>query len=929
MTKPSPASLLFLLLALATCGFARAEAIDRPIQDDVFYFVLPDRFHNADPGNDTGGYGGDKFGHGFDPTDKAFYHGGDLKGLTAKLGYLQGLGITAIWMGPIFKNKPVQTDANGTSAGYHGYWVTDFTQVDPHLGTNDDLKTLVTQAHAKGIKVFFDIIVNHTADVIQYRECHDPAYDGPGKAGPGNACKYRTKTEYPYTTRGGVDGPPINPGFLGDHIQTEENFAKLTDPRWAYTPYVPEAEQNRKVPAWLNDPLYYHNRGETTYSGENSEYGDFVSLDDLFTEHPRVVQGMTDIYQYWIREFRIDGFRVDTVKHVNIELWQRFVPAIMAYARAQGIPEFFVFGEVYDSTPEFLSRYTTAGRMPAVLDFGFQGAVASFVTSPKPSDELKGFFEKDDYYSDADSDAYLLPTFIGNHDMGRIGYFIEQAAGATASEAEKLQRSRLGHALMYFARGVPVIYYGDEQGFTGDGNDQDAREDIFPSRVASYNDNELLGTDATTAQDNFDTGHPLYQTLRRYGEIYRAHRPLRRGVQIHRYSSDAPGIYAFSRVDPASRQEYVLAFNNDTKPHSARFKTYAKGGFTPVHPADGKPLTADGTLTVEVPGLDFVIFKAERPIPRADAAPAVRFAGLVDNGVLIQDQFVSVELSDDALADVTFEAKIDDGEFEPLGRDLNPPYRVFFKLGNRANGTPVVFRATAGDYAGHTRTAQVKARIDTRLPRVIVDYRNGNGRDSVYAIFSTGGMLFPRPLTDRRFEFDWPEGADGVTIIFESRDGQRFRFDEPVYLSLTDTVLPRSRDEDGKLVATIEIDTRPALPDDPAPKPPLAETVHVRGGMNGWKDTDPLAYVGNYTYHRRLNLAGDWIEFKFADATWQSLNVGTPVGADGASRGSNPGNLRIRPEDQGGPYDVWFFAFPKGEGHYFFYRFEPVGQKNE
>ena len=142
------------LLCLAIISLAQASVGERPIQDEVFYFVLPDRFNNADTANDTGGYGGDKFTHGFDPTDKAFYHGGDIKGLTAKLDYLQNMGITAIWMGPIFKNKPVQTDANGTSAGYHGYWTLDFTQVDPHFGTNDDLKELVAKAHEKGIRVF-------------------------------------------------------------------------------------------------------------------------------------------------------------------------------------------------------------------------------------------------------------------------------------------------------------------------------------------------------------------------------------------------------------------------------------------------------------------------------------------------------------------------------------------------------------------------------------------------------------------------------------------------------------------------------------------------------------------------------------------------------------------------------------------------------
>ena len=108
---------------------------------------------------------------GFDPTRKGWYHGGDLKGMISKLDYIKGLGTTAIWLTPSFKNKPVQ--GLGTpypSAGYHGYWITDFTQIDPHLGTNQDLTNLIAGAHRRGMKVFFDIITNHTADVIQYEQ---------------------------------------------------------------------------------------------------------------------------------------------------------------------------------------------------------------------------------------------------------------------------------------------------------------------------------------------------------------------------------------------------------------------------------------------------------------------------------------------------------------------------------------------------------------------------------------------------------------------------------------------------------------------------------------------------------------------------------------------------------------------------------------
>ena len=187
----------------------------RAPQDEVIYFVLPDRFANGDPRNDRGGLAGDRLKTGYDPADKGFYHGGDLEGLTARLDYIQGLGATTIWLGPIFRNKPVQGPPGHESAGYHGYWITDFTDVDPHFGTRAQLKTFIDAAHARGMKVYLDIIANHTADVIQYRDC------------PAAGCDYRSKADYPFVRKGGPQGGPINDGFLGDQAgrQTAENFA--------------------------------------------------------------------------------------------------------------------------------------------------------------------------------------------------------------------------------------------------------------------------------------------------------------------------------------------------------------------------------------------------------------------------------------------------------------------------------------------------------------------------------------------------------------------------------------------------------------------------------------------------------------------------------------------------------------------------------
>ena len=223
----------------------------------------------------------------------------------------------------------------------------------------------------------------------------------------------------------------------------------------------------QKTPSWLNDPTMYHNRGNTTFVGEDSQYGDFFGLDDLFTEREEVVDGMVLIYEKWVRDLKIDGFRIDTMKHVNDEFWQEFSPRVLDYAKSQGVKKFFMFGEVADGTRSLTSHYTTHNDVQAVLDFPFQEAARAFAARSQPTDQLRTFFRDDDYYTDADSNAYQLPTFLGNHDAGHIGMFLRNDNPSGTPESELLARDELAHELMYLSRGNPVVYFGDEQGFTG------------------------------------------------------------------------------------------------------------------------------------------------------------------------------------------------------------------------------------------------------------------------------------------------------------------------------------------------------------------------------------------------------------------------------------------------------------------------------
>src|SRR5258707_2115707 len=594
-----------LTLGLAPCGVAQSarDYRDRLPADEIIYFLLPDRFENGDPSNDRGGLEGGRLVTGYDPTAKGFYHGGDLKGLISRLDYIQGLGATAVWLGPIFKNKAVQGAPGHESAGYHGYWITDFTHVDPHFGNDADMRALAQAVHARGMKLYLDIVTNHTADVIRYRECAE------------SACPYRSRADYPYTRRGGVGGEPINPGFLGDAApnQTAENFAKLTRPDYAYTPYVPAGEEHLKVPDWLNDPLYYHNRGDSTFRGESSTKGDFVQLDDLMTENPRVVQGFIDVFGGWIDRFGIDGFRIDTAQHVNPEFWQAFVPAMLKRAKARGIPNFHIFGEVAtgEMDPARLAEHTRVDRLPAVLDFAFAVAILDTIAGHAGTDELVRLFAADPLYEGGAGAARRLPTFISNHDAGRFASVLRQAR-PDASAAELLQRLQLAYAMLLTLRGVPTIYYGDEQGFVGLGGDQAARQDMFASRVPSYNDQPLLGTTSTTATSNFNPAHPLYQSIAALAKLRQAQPALRRGTQLVRAAGETPGLFAVSRIDPQSGAEILLAFNTGNSPLSAQVKVNSASlRFKALRGDCAARADAPGSYRVQLAPLDFVICAAE------------------------------------------------------------------------------------------------------------------------------------------------------------------------------------------------------------------------------------------------------------------------------------------------------------------------------
>ncbi len=749
-----------------------ADSLREDLTRERFYFVMADRFANGDPSNDTGGFvvpdgtpeSEARYVHGYDPTDTAYFHGGDLQGLIDQLDYIEGLGTTAIWLTPSFKNKPVQGVGDSRAAGYHGYWITDYTSIDPHLGSNDDMRALVDAAHDRGIKVFFDIITNHTADVITYDRS---AYSPEGEL------RYVPKEDAPYLT---ADGEPFDDAdYAGG-----DSFPEVDLDSFPYPPIVPADEADLKIPSWLNDPIYYHNRGTSTFSGESDTYGDFPSgpfsaLDDLWTEHPRVVEGMIDIYTTWVGDVGIDGFRIDTVKHVNIEFWQQFSAGLLAYADSIGNDDFFMFGEVFDGNPAFVSRYTTEGTLQAAADFGFQGSAARFARGGE-ANRLQGFFAADDYYTDADSNVYSLPTFLGNHDMGRIGSFL---VADGISESEALARDELAHALMFLTRGQPVVYYGDEQGFNappdvpGGIGDQRAREDMFPSQTALYNSYDLLGTDATTAEANFDTGHPLYQRIAELSDLVERHPTLADGAQIHRHADETAGVYAFSRIAPDDGHEYIVALNNDTADHSAVVSTWSANApvellwsSADVNTRGRTPQVGrNGEFSIEVPALSATVWRVRRPIVRGADGPTVTAAGPVAAGAVAGRAEIAADVEADTFTQVTFAWRpVGTGEWQLLGTDDNAPFRVFHDVSAMELGSLVEYRMIAHDHAGRLAVAQAHA-------TVVAPAVPGGGGGSDGVVVQPDRVTTPGTFQDQLgCENEWDPPCQNIDLVLDDED---------------------------------------------------------------------------------------------------------------------------------------------------------------
>ena len=586
MKRAIAASFISLFLFASSSSAEDLTDLARPTvrggsSNSQIYFVMTDRFANGDTSNDEGGLTGFPAVTGYDPEDIGYFHGGDLNGLTSKLDYIKSLGFNSIWITPPVKQRYVQ----GDSAAYHGYWGIDFTTIDPHLGTEEDFKNFVSESHKRGIKVIVDIVINHTADVIRYK---------------GDVYSYSDMLEYPYKDCTGKKFDPAK--YAG-----KSNFPKLcVNKSFPVPPVVSEKNKNIKAPAFLNDLTNYHNRGDSTFSGESSTFGDFFGLDDVFTEKLEVVKGWTKNWQDWITKFDIDGYRIDTAKHVNPEFWQAFLPAILKTAASVGKSYFPIYGEVWDTDPNYLSKFVTDYKFPGVLDFAFQAAASKYATYGNGERDLLDIFNQDDLYTTATTSAYGLTTFLDNHDMGRIGNFLQGNTDATPEQL--LERNQFANALLFLLRGGPTVYYGDEKGMTGNGGDKLARQDMFPTKVIDWQNEIRIGGSPIGTKSAFDVTNPLEKTISDLQNLTTTYPALRYGTQQLRYAKD--GAFAVSRY--LDKQEFLVAFNGRDTSAKLKLPVSTTDSNWKVISGKADAITSTGRLVeLNLPGRSWVVLKAD------------------------------------------------------------------------------------------------------------------------------------------------------------------------------------------------------------------------------------------------------------------------------------------------------------------------------
>ena len=555
---------------------------------------------------------------GFNAAHTAFNHGGDLKGLTGTCEPGDdGLArIKSLGFTAVWLTPVVkQQSAISNGSGYHGYWGVDFLNVDPHLGTNADMADFSRCAKKLGLKIILDVVTNHTGDVIKYR---------------------------------------------------------------GREPYIPAEFKDVKNPLWLNNLSNYHNVGDLGScwgAGNCSKLGDFYGLDDLATEKPQVYKGWADVFGTWISTYGISGFRVDTARHVDDNFFKNWSPLIQATAAKSDIKDFTIFGEVFDYSTLNLMEYVRRNKIQTVLDFPFQAKATEFASGYSNAPVMTALFENDDYYTSPQSSAKNLVTFLGNHDIGRAGFIIANKRLQPASEL--LPRTNLANALMYFSRGIPVVYYGDEVGMTGSGSgkDQFARQDMFPTEIEMWKKETRIGGLPIGGSDSFKatSQSPVAQYLIELAEIRRSHPALANGPMLERYSKNS--IYVISKKDVAENREYVVAFNNSSSDEIVEITTATSGGEWTQILGKTEISAKRNKVSFTVPALSTIVLKANSGIDQF-TTKLTKLSTSVDEMTGFYKVKAGIS-SSDFLSVEFFVRNVGSKKWISQGMDTGAPYSVF------------------------------------------------------------------------------------------------------------------------------------------------------------------------------------------------------------------------------------------------------------
>jgi glycosidase len=527
-------------------------------RDQVIYFLMTDRFDDGDPRNNDQGAGE------FDPTRHDRYSGGDLAGVLRRLDYIAGLGATAVWITPPVANQ--WWDPLVGYTGYHGYWARHFRRVDEHQGTLADMQRLSAALHRRGMFLVKDIVVNHTGNFFAWRGPWPPA------GAPQDIAAE--------AARSWQGNPRARPGSA-----PQQHPFDLNDPRRA-------RDRRAGVYHWTPDIADYGDRRQELT-------GQMSGLDDLNTDNPAVRRALRESFGWWITQAGVDAFRVDTAFYVSEDFFEDFLrardpkaPGVLEVARRTGRQDFMVFGEGFgidrpfsDTQARKIERYMTvpdgpragAPVLPGMLNFPLYGALGDVFARGHAPAELA---HRITALPRLHARPHSMPTFVDNHDVDRF-----LAGGRPAALRQAL-------AAMFTLPGIPVVYYGTEQGFTRQ------RAAMFAAGWGSG------------GRDHFDTTAPLYRHIAALAALRRGHRLFSRGLpEVLRAAGAAPGALAWRTADPEdpARQALVVFNTADTPVLLDALATGAAPGslWQPAF-ADGAPAQpfaagAGGQVTLVLP----------------------------------------------------------------------------------------------------------------------------------------------------------------------------------------------------------------------------------------------------------------------------------------------------------------------------------------